>query len=40
MARGLHGGIWEVGGFTEIGFGEGVEERRFTDVGETDDTNL
>ena len=38
--RYLHGGIWEVGGFTEIRLGKGVEEGRFTDVGQTNDTNL
>lgn len=36
----VHGSVGEVGGFTQIGLGEGVEEGRLSDIGYTDDTNL
>lgn len=36
----LHGGVREVGGFPEVGLGEGVEETGFADIGKTNDTDL
>jgi hypothetical protein len=36
----LHGGIGEIGGFTQICLGKGVEEGWFSNIGNTDNTDL